>query len=273
VPEETQKPDAGKCAEGDACCCGKKKKSWPKRIMLALALLVVFAIVAISVLLMSIGPMVTSAVNMLGPKMTGVNVQLGAAKVQALRGNVELFALSVGNPDAFSQDHNFFQADRIKLDMNLPAFFQDEIHVQELSIDKPVFIFEHNGDKGWNVNVVMDNLAKHEKAEKQEAVEKKEKGSSKRLKIDIIRLTDVTVRVLKGMEAEIEFDELMIKNIQDSEGNGIPISMVLSELLKGVVGNVPAVGGILDAAGEGVDATTKAGKDAIRNIPNPFKKD
>jgi hypothetical protein len=258
--EQAERTDQGEPVESGGASPGKKKTGWGKRIFLALVIIVILGVLGGTILVMSLGTVVTTAVNTIGPRVTGVDVHLGGASIAPFRGAVELNELTVANPEGFTREHKFFRAGRIKVDVNLPAFFRDEIHVREIIVDGPEFAFQAKLNGSTNYGAIMETLEQREKAAEDEEAEEEEAAPGKRLKIDLLRLTDVRVGIVAaGATQDVTLDKIELRDIQDPDGNGIPISSMLSEILVAVVKAAPGV----DVAGV-AETVKEMGKGAAK---------
>jgi hypothetical protein len=79
-----------------------------KKILLwSLGGLLVLGVVGFVILLNSLGPVVKTAVNSFGPKLTGTKVELADAKISPFSGSGTLTGLTVANPPGWKKEHAF----------------------------------------------------------------------------------------------------------------------------------------------------------------------
>ena len=72
-----------------------------KIIIRIFAVLILLVVVALVVVFFSLNSIVKKAVETIGPKMTRVEVKLGAADISPFSGSGKLSKLFVGNPDGY----------------------------------------------------------------------------------------------------------------------------------------------------------------------------
>lgn len=88
-----------------------------------------------------IGKAVTTAVNKIGPRVTGTTVTLDSAFISILGGKGSLSGLTVGNPEGWS-DRNLAKLGNIHLDVAPLSLMGDTIVVEDIVIEGPEFSYE-----------------------------------------------------------------------------------------------------------------------------------
>jgi uncharacterized protein involved in outer membrane biogenesis len=107
-------------------------------IVLILLVVVLIAYVSAQFFL---GSIVKAGVNNAGPRLTQSNVVLEAAKISPLSGTGTLKGFTVGNPQGWSDAPAIYLGE-MHLDLEPMSFFDDAIVVNDLTIEKPEFVYE-----------------------------------------------------------------------------------------------------------------------------------
>ena len=84
---------------------------------------------------------VKKGVETVGPKLTKVDVKLGAAEISPFSGSGKLSKLFVGNPPDFKTPYAM-QMDSIKVGVQTMSVFKDTIIVNEVDIESPEIQFD-----------------------------------------------------------------------------------------------------------------------------------
>src|SRR5207247_2794341 len=100
--------------------------------------LVALVILALGILFFSINPLVKKGVESVGPKLTQVDVRLGAAQLSPLSGRGQLTKLFVGNPPGYKTPSAMNVAD-IKVGVAVSSVLSvtlvvDQVNIQALAI-------------------------------------------------------------------------------------------------------------------------------------------
>jgi hypothetical protein len=218
------------------------------------ALLIVAAGVVILFSLFG-GWAVKKSVNMLGPVVLGVPVQLQNARFAPLRGRLQLSGLHIGNPKGF-KTASLVEVDRIDVEVDVASLFSDTIVIRKVLVNEPHITFEQ-GLKNNNVGALLDQLGGGETAPAKPEVEAE---SGKKVVIDELTLTGgkvkLSVTAAMGLSAPIALATVTMKNIGregGTEGLGLTavVRIILGTVLKSVV---EAAGGVVGLAADGFKA-------------------
>src|SRR5580765_941829 len=113
-----------------------------KKLVIRIILVaVVLILVALAVVFFSLNSIVTKGVETMGPKLTGVQVRLGSAKLSPLSGQGQLTGLFVGNPEGYKALSAIKVGD-IKVEVQPSSVLSDTLVVDEVNIQAPEITFE-----------------------------------------------------------------------------------------------------------------------------------
>ena len=191
-------------------------------IWLVAGFFVALVVVSVLVVVLQIDALVKVAFEKVTPRILGVETGLQDVDVSFLGGSIDLTGLRIGNPEGF-ESPDLMKAETIRVAADISALRKNEIHIQEVILAGPEFTFEHNG-RTSNIQALLDNIEKGKTPdEEEEPDEPEKKGPGKRIKIDLVRITNAKVHVrLLGHGGEVGMSKFEIKNIADAEGNGVP---------------------------------------------------
>lgn len=128
-----------------------------KKLLAAVAVLVILlALVGVG-LLLSLNPIILKAVNGTAPAALGVPVTLGNADIALLQGRASLQNLHVGNPEGFKTD-GLLDLGSISIRIDNSTLLSDTIVIQEILIDGLVLTFE-KGLLDNNLNAFIESLS------------------------------------------------------------------------------------------------------------------
>ena len=137
-------------------CAGKLSDAMKKIIIRISAVLILLVVVALVVVFFSLNSIVKKAVETVGPKMTKVEVRLGAADISPFSGSGKLSKLFVGNPEGYKTPYAI-QMDSIKVSVQIGSVTKDTIVVNEINVQSPEISFD-GGLSGNNLSKILDNL-------------------------------------------------------------------------------------------------------------------
>lgn len=249
-------------------------KKWILRIVyLAVALL----IIALVVVFFNLNSIVKKGVETVGPKLTKVEVRLGAAKLSPLNGNGELSKLFVGNPEGYKTPAAI-EVGNVKVAVKLRSVLSDTIVVDEVNVQAPVITFE-GGLGGNNLSQILKNLEGSPDDVKSTPEGKPASEGGKRFFVKDVVVNGGKINLsITGLDGgktlTVPLPPIHLTNI-GSENNGVTAAQLCKEILKPIIASAMNSGleaiksGNLDELGKG--ATEKAGK-AVEGLKGLFKK-
>ncbi len=234
-----------------------------KKLLKVLAVLFLLGVIAVVAIGFFLGPIVTKAVNTIGPKVTGTAVTLDAAKISPLTGGATLAGLFVGNPQGWTGDKAFYLG-QVRASVQPTSLLGSHIVVNEVFIDGPEFVYEKRLLGGSNIDALLKQIEANMGGAQQPAPTEPEAKPAKPLKFAIksFRLQNAKASVvIAGQTVSVPLPPLTITDLGVEEG-GITPDQVAAKVLQRVLGQiVEAAGGVLKDAG---GAALEGGKDGAK---------
>jgi len=231
-----------------------------KRVLAGLLILVVVVAVLVSFFM---GGIIKSAVETVGPKVTGVDITLDKAVFYPIRGKGQLAGLVVGNPEGFKTPEAF-RLGELSVNMRAASVLSDTIHIRRIYIQGPEITMER-GLKKTNLGALMDQIggektdeapAPEEKPEP-ETPEPEKEASAKKVVIDEIVIegarVNLSLTAFQGKAAPVPLPTIRLADIGKEKG-GASLKEVIQQVLGAITDGVTA------AAGASIDALEKGAK-------------
>ncbi|HEX4055391.1 MAG TPA: hypothetical protein VHX86_14090 [Tepidisphaeraceae bacterium] len=186
---------------------------WFKRILLAVVVLIVVALIGIYFALNSI---VRTEVQTQATASLGVPTSLASARLSLLGGKVQLNDLQVGSPPKFSAP-NTFTLDSIGVEVHYGQLVGSPIHIQQITIDHPALVVEQSG-ASLNLKALMDQMPTTPKTSGGQPAQ------PIKLVIDELDLNNAQVTFMPGIPGltnsiQVPIDSITLKNIGNADGN------------------------------------------------------
>ena len=213
--------------------------------MFKLLRIIVIAIIALLVFLyFSMGGIIKTGVETVGPMVLKVPVTLESADVSLL-GKGELTGLTVKNPEGFQSDY-LFQLGQVSISLDPLSLMGDTLHIKEVIVDTPSILFEGSLVRS-NLKTLLDQLSSGEAkrpspdqpGEPTEPVEKSD-SPEKKLIIDHLLIKGVKLgysnALFGGKAISLKLPDLEKRDIGKSEG-GLPATKVIQDLVEEIYGS------------------------------------
>jgi uncharacterized protein involved in outer membrane biogenesis len=232
-----------------------------KTILYILGGLVALAVIAFVVVLFTLGSIVKTAVNKVGPTITQTTFVLNSAKISPFSGAGTLKELTIGNPKGWTTEHAFFLKE-ISIDLVPKSITGDHIVINSILIDNPEIIYETTITNS-NLQDLLKNIQQAAAGENQTAqTETKPEAKpapEKKIEIKSFRLQNVTIKVAgAGNVYTVKIPDLVMTDLGTKEG-GLTSSQLATAIIKEIAAqsakaalSSAAKNGLLDKAGEGL---------------------
>lgn len=244
-----------------------------KKLLKIVAVLALLGVIALVVIGFFLGPIVTKAVNTVGPKITGTKVELDGAKISPLTGGGTLVGLFVGNPEGWSGDKAIYVG-TARASVQPLSLIGDHIVVNEVFVDGPEFVFEKKLLGGSNIDALLKQIEENTGGGGAPAAAEAEKpGKPLKFAIKSFRVQNAKMSlVVGGKTVTVPLPPLTITDLGVAEG-GITPDQVAAAVLKRVLGqlgtaSVDALKDVGGAALDGGKAGAKAAGDAAKGALN-----
>ncbi|MBN1558494.1 MAG: hypothetical protein JW951_10165 [Lentisphaerae bacterium] len=210
---------------------------WLKWILGIVAVLLVVVFLAVTFFM---GGIIKTAVETMGPKVTGVPVTLDGAEFSLFTGKVRLNGLVVANPEGFKTPSAFELGD-FRIDLSVPSLFGDTIVIEEILIDGPHVTME-GSLKGSNIKRLMEQIEERagpkDAAPGPEAAPEAEAAPGKKVRIDDFLFRDGKLRfsatMTGGQAITIPLPPIHLQGIGKEQG-GASIREVTAHIMAAVV--------------------------------------
>ena len=232
-----------------------------KTILYILGGLVALAVIAFVVVLFTLGSIVKTAVNKVGPTITQTTFVLNSAKISPFSGAGTLKELTIGNPKGWTTEHAFFLKE-ISIDLVPKSITGDHIVINSILIDNPEIIYETTITNS-NLQDLLKNIQQAAGGDNQTAqTETKPEAKpapEKKIEIKSFRLQNVTIKVAgAGNVYTVKIPDLVMTDLGTKEG-GLTSSQLATAIIKEIAAqsakaalSSAAKNGLLDKAGEGL---------------------
>jgi uncharacterized protein involved in outer membrane biogenesis len=208
------------------------------------------------------------AVEVIGPRLTQVDVRLERVDLSLVSGRVELEGLFVGNPEGY-QSTSAIELGSMVLAARPTSFFSEKVVVRTLDLQGPVITFE-GGLRENNLQEILDRVnASTERRRSKERGERDETlDEGVKLQVDELVVRDgklqVWMNALGSRATTIDLPEIRMTNL-GAGPEGITTAELTDRLLrviieKATVAAASAVAGSADGVTEGLK---RAGEEAV----------
>ena len=208
-----------------------------RRILLAVVLLIVIALVA---LYFNLNRIVKREVQSQATTSLNLQTTLNSARLSLFGGKLNLNELQIASPPGFSAPHLLELGDA-NLAVKYGQLRQDPVHVESITLNKPTLVIEQSNGT-LNFKKAMDLMPPSDSSA--------EKNSTK-LIIDELKVQDAQVVIhpnLPGIASEITVPvpSITMKNVGTGEGaqNGAAIKDVVMQVVSALAGSASDSGAI-----------------------------
>jgi len=189
-----------------------------KKILLSIGIgLLVLIVVAVIIVGLSLGRIVKTSVERVGPKITQTTIAVEAVDLSLLTGSASVKYLVVGSPEGYKAP-NAISVGRAAVSVSPMSVLSDKIVIKSIRVESPEITFE-GGLSGNNLRKLMDNVNGVAKNGGPEPTNKTAAASSKpgkKIEVDDLLITGTKVRgtlILFGGK-ELTLPTLTLPNIE-----------------------------------------------------------
>jgi uncharacterized protein involved in outer membrane biogenesis len=236
-----------------------------KKLSLRLAIVLVALLIAgVVVLALTFDRTIRHAVVTVGPKITGVKVELDAVDLSLRNGEGRLKGFLLGNPAGYTSP-GCVQFDRASLALDPVSLLSDKIVVRHVRLQEPVITFEASL-RGNNFNDLRKGMAMGTEASQDEqppAGEGPVEESTRKLQVDEFTLTGARLNVLIR-ELGSESKALVLPDIQLTDLGTGPEGITSRELTQLALDKIFKVA--LEALAESGGDTDQLAEAALRQL-------
>ena len=239
-----------------------------RRILKPLIVLVALVGVALVALTLFLDRGIQRAVELVGPRLTQVDVRLDRVELSLISGRVELEGLFIGNPQGY-QSESAIEMGSLVLVTRPSSLFSDKVVVKTLDLKAPVITFEGSLREN-NLRQILDNVnASIEDKDSSDDRDRQDSDTpSRKLQVDELSVAggkvQVQMNVLGSRATTIDLPEIRMTNL-GAGPEGITTEELTDRLLrvileKATVAAATAMAGSPEGLGEGLK---RAGQEAV----------
>ena len=249
-------------------------KKWFLRIGIAVVLL---AIVAIFVVASSLGGIIKSGVETVGPKITQTEVKLSGVSLSLLGGSASVRGLVLGNPTGYKAA-NALEADEVSVRIEPSSLLADKVIIRSVRIDGSRIAVEGTPSDNnltriqKNVEAFAQSITGGAAGDTKPATS----GPGKKLQVDELVLSNaklsLTLTMLGGKSVTVPLPEIRLANLGQGP-EGITAADLTKRVLSSLTGSVTtaATDVVKNLGGVAVDAAKEASKTAVEGVDKATK--
>jgi len=148
-----------------------------KKVLIALAIIVVVIVVGIYFLFSNLNSMVAGLIEKYGSEATQTSVTVSGVDISLRDSKGSIKGLVVANPEGFDAA-NAFEMDDITLDINVESLRGSPMIIEEIRVTAPVVFAEFTGSGSSNLNQLRKNVDEYTE---DKVGETEEDGEAKRM--------------------------------------------------------------------------------------------
>lgn len=231
------------------------------------ATIILLAIVLVIVVLANLDRGIKTAVETIGPELTGSEVSLDSVDLRLTDAKGSFSGLRVGNPQGFAAA-DAFKLGLISFAMDAESLASDTIVIDSLRIVAPEITMERAGGRS-NLDQIQANIVQYLGAETDQGGTDAE---GKKFIIRDLRITDAVVHyaILGGKGLDLELPDLRLTDIGASgEGDGVSGAEAAAEIITAIVGaagKAASQSGAIKDMGKSLEDQVKEKASALKGL-------
>ncbi|MCB1106836.1 MAG: AsmA family protein [Chlamydiia bacterium] len=233
-------------------------------------LIIIFGIIIVLILgVILVWNMLPTIVSHKLSKQAGVSVSIGDIKLNPSMLHVD--TIRVGNPPEYQKTPRALSVSALTANVPLTRFFDDNIVIDEMTMDDVYVGLEFDSPKSKNGNwtTIMNNISRSADSEKEKA---KKSGKTTKVLIKRLVITDLQIELAyktggKANRKLRPIDRIELTNIS-SEG-GIPTSQIMNIVMQETLRSIFSREGLQNML-EGVLNPNQSGKGVMDTLKGLF---
>lgn len=234
------------------------------------AVVVVAAVIIFG--LSNLGPLIKTAVNSYGPKITDTKLHVDNVSVALFSGEAKVENLFLGNPAGFKEP-SAIKVGSVMVKVNEKSLTGNTIIVDRIVVIRPQITLEQKGERD-NFHTILNNIAKNSGSENQKTQESETQRSKKKIIIRdfIIRNGEVNLALsaynLGDRTISSPLPDIHLKNIGENK-SGVSPAEAFREVFAVLYGKIlsPAVTDVLNKQLKSMGANVNLlGNEAVKQL-------
>ena len=250
-----------------------------KKLAITIGVLLVVVIVLLVIGVSKLGPIIKTAVNTYGPRITKTDVIVGDVGISIFSGEAKLKNFRLGNPNGFKSPYAV-RVGTIYVDVDEGSLIGDTIIIDKIEVSAPEIIYEKSL-KTDNFQALLKNLQSTATAEKASQKKSGEDSPGKKIWIRDLLIENGSVSlattVLRGQNISAKIPDIHLKDLGKETGGTSPagvFEIILAAVRKTVIS--PEVSNALkeslkDLGEDGRKQLEAAGEDAQKQVEEAQK--
>jgi uncharacterized protein involved in outer membrane biogenesis len=240
-----------------------------KKIMTVSAIILLTLIVLLAVGLSNLGPIVTKAINVYGPRLTKTGVHVSNVDISLLSGSATLSDFILGSPKGYTAPETL-KVRSVYLAVNERSFLGDSPVVDRLEVFRPEIFYEKR-DGTDNLRTILDAMRNGQR--KPESSDSR-KAAGKRLLIRDLIVRGGTLNVIvpgtRGKKARLSLSELHLRNVSEQTPGAVTAD-ILTAVLDAIYKQVTSPG-LVNALKLDLQTTGAKTESAVEKMKGLFGK-
>jgi hypothetical protein len=216
-----------------------------KKFSIAIAIILLALIALLAVGLFNLGPLVTQAINIYGPRLTKTDVRVSNVDISLLSGTATLSDFILGSPKGYTPPETL-KVRSIYLGVDERSFLRDTVVIDRVEVFHPEIFYEKRGGTD-NLKAILDGMRSGQKKGEPSS---SSKAQGKRLLIKDLIVREGTLNVVVsgtgGKNVRVNLSELHLRNVSEETAGSVTAEVfaaVLDAIYKqvaspGLVGNL-----------------------------------
>jgi len=159
-------------------------KKFAKIAYVTLFVVLILVLAAATAVKFFAGWAVKAGIETAATKALNVGVSVGNVNLSILGGKIEIENLSISNPPGYQYDR-LLELKKAKIEVAMKSLLNETVDIREINLDGVEVFLEQRGVSGNNLQDIISSMP---------AREGKSEGGGKKLRIDNLEITNVTVK-------------------------------------------------------------------------------
>lgn len=249
-----------------------------KIILISTGVIIAAVITFIVIGAMNLGPLIKTATETYGPKITKTEVRLKDVGISIFSGSVKLEDFYLGNPKGFTMP-SALECDTISVKLVTDSLTTDTIIIEEIYVDGPVISYEKRGGTD-NFKTIVNNIKRTVAGEKKETASKgeasSETGAEKNIQINnfivkngTINLGGSLLNTFGDSGVGMALPDIHLKDIgkEKKTSPAEAFAVILGSMTKNIGNTVVEIGKTLtEGLGKAVEGGTESIGNAVKGL-------
>lgn len=212
-----------------------------KKLAIVFVVLLVIVVGAVFYIASNIDSIAQDALERGGTYALGVPTTVDSVSVSLMAGSLGVNGMQVANPAGFESD-NLMDFDEFGVEVDTGSLFDPVVVVPLIEMDGLVVNIEKNAEGETNIDKITENIKKVT-GEGKEPTEPAPGEPGKKVKVDKIKLTNLTAKVQAPLigDLTVKVPELVLDNVSSDEG--VPVSELVKRIWPAILAAIIEKGG------------------------------